>query len=610
MANLPEVCLLECLMPPPNYVLDCVVGTTYSLSPGVLLAMLVASTTPRQNEDGFALEERPKEEILHAIHEGARKCVVFCDHHGSFQEPEGLSSHEKLILNSVVKKEGRSNNSCGSLHGKVVVALFKDAKGCYRGRLYVGSKNFTHANYDEFGLVAEFEQIKRGQSDVFTRNLAGYLQYLHDWESTRVKVPDKIRPLRQVLEVLNTRKFKCVVKDAQFHWQGRFLNSELVPSWGALGEAAKQWMAKGAPDHVFIHSPWVRKGALDHLMALCGDKTKIFLRCLDDKQLAICNHPRVKYDIYHGNDGNLEQHHSHAKIYLFKWGKEALLVFGSANFTPDGWGLSGTRYRPNAEVLVAVPGPFAAFKQLADIQEQPVKDRPAAPQTKTAVDKALEYLGSIRIEVDYDGATKELCYSITQTESSATALPNIEIIHELVEDYEEMKSLTVWQGSTLPNQEVRIPWDGKLNYLISPVVRLRDSNTGVEVHVVVDLQLHFFNGREKLKCLAYTASEFVLSLARLMDFQIEGDISPVKRGENDGDRDDDAVSRFVQALRLERYLYRMGKLKHQAPTEFHETMTRVENLLRLKPDDSRINTSPCKDAIAAITKCHKVLHGT
>jgi hypothetical protein len=605
MANLPEVCLLECLMPPPGYHLECMVGTTYSLNPSIFLSMLVAANTPRLGDESFALEDRSKEEILNAIRDGAGKCLVFCDHHGALQENDSFGPLEKLILNSVVKKEGRANNLCGSLHGKVLVVLFKNEQGQYRGRLYVGSKNFTATAHDEFGLVVEFEPTKSQQSDTFCKPLTDYLSYLQDWEAARVRTEEKLRPLHDALRILKTKRFRCVIPDLEFHWQGRTLAANRPQSWIALANLTRQWLGEKT-ESVYIHSPWVRKGAIDHFLALSGKRTKFFLRCLDDPQLAISSDSRVSYEFYHGSNGQLSPHHSHAKIYLFKRGREALLAFGSANFTPDGWGLSGSQYRPNAEILVTVPGTFAAFRQLADIVGQQKKERIALPKENSAADDALDFLGSIRVDVDYDSTDQMISYVFQLPEESMCRLGNVEISQDLIESYEDRNRIVVWGERGLPpTTPISIRWNESLLYLLSPVMRLRDPCSGVEVHVVLDLELRFFNGREKLRCLNYTPSEFVMSLARLMEFQLDG----TSRGSTQGSSSGDDVGRFVRALRLERYLYRMGRLKHKSLAEFKSTLSRIERLLQLRPDDPRLLADHFVAALEAIEHCHQVLYG-
>lgn len=605
MANLPEVCLLECLMPPSGYSLKCVVGTSYSLNPNTLLAMLVAASTPRANDEGFTLEDRSKEEILYAIQDSASKSLIFVDHHGALQEIGSFSPHEKLVLNAVVKKEGRANNSCGSLHGKVLIALFKGVKGDYRGRVYVGSKNFTQTDYDEFGLVAEFEQTRSAQGDAFCGGVEAYLIYLHAYETIRVKNHNKLDPLRTALEVLKSGRFRCVVPNAQFHWQGRFLDGMRAATWATLHEGALRWLKAGAPDNVYIHSPWVRRGALDHLMTLCGKKTKVFVRCLDDRQLGISGDKRIAYEFYHSSDGSLEPHQSHAKIYLFKRGRDALLAFGSANCTPDGWAIDVPNCRPNAEVLVTVTGPFAKFAQLTITHANALGKRDATPREKDAIDRALDYLSGIRADVDYDFHRNELCYPFQLPLSNPDKVKNIEVSHDLVEQNEDLDHVMVWQGQGLPaGKPVRVPWDEKLLYFLSPILRIRDRDTGAEVHLVLDLDVRFFDGREKLKCLSYSPSEFVQSLARLMEFSLDGHSDPSK-----GIRDEiDDIARFIRGLRLERYLYRMGKLKCQSRAEFDATIARVERLLELKPSDPRLSKGAFSEAIRAIKQCHRVLH--
>lgn len=603
MANLPEVCLLECLMPPPGYELLSMVGSTYSMAPSVLLAMVVAANSPRQVDEHFSLEERSKEEILDAVQKGPRRSLFFCDHHGCLQEDRAMSAHERLVLRSVVKKEGRANNICGSLHSKVVFALFHDGERTYRARVYIGSKNLTDTLFDEFGLVAELEQTD-ALSDEFTHSLTGFLQYLQDWEAARVQVADKLQPLRKALNVMREKRFRCVIPGARFHWQGRLLRQDQRPTWTSLAITVPAWLERGPPNAVHIHSPWVRQSALQYLMRSCGETTSFYVRCLDDRRMSTGGESRVRFDLYHGSGGNLQPHQSHAKIYLFQWRRNVLLAFGSANLTGDGWGLEAPGNRPNAEVLITLPGDLRAYQQLM-VDGQPLQARSAEPRKNEAVDYALEILEAIRVDLDYDAETEMLCYRFDWPVDHSLSF--VKISHDLVEDTDGRSELVVWDEPRFPRDNlVRHGWRIDQLYLLSPVLRLFDPASGAMVHIVLDLDIRFFDLKGQLKCMQYTTAEFVQSLANLMEVPLSG----VRGRRQPGfPVDDDLVSRFIEGLRLERYLYRMARLKHTAPKDYAAAIDRVSRLLKLKADDPSLVSSPLIDAIRAIQRAHEVLDG-
>lgn len=603
MASLPEVCLLECLMPPPGYELFSMIGSTYSIAPSVLLAMVVAANSPRQADEPFSLEDRSKEEILDAVQKGPKRSLFFCDHHGRLQEGREMSAHERLILRSVIKKEGRANNLCGSLHAKVVFALFYDGDRTYRARVYIGSKNLTDTLFDEFGLVAELEQTN-APSDAFTRSLTGFLQYLQNWEAARVQVEDKLQPLRRALNVMREKRFRCVIPGARFHWQGRLLRQDQGPAWTSLAMAVPGWLERGPPDAVHIHSPWVRQSALQHLMRSCGETTSFSVRCLDDRRMAVSGDSRVRFDLYHGSGGNLQPHQPHAKIYLFQWRRDVMLAFGSANLTGDGWGLAAPGNRPNAEVLVTLPGDLRTYQQLI-VDGQPLHARNAEPREQDAVDCALEVLEAIRVDLDYDTETEMLCYRFDWPVDHS--LDFVKISHELVEDTDGRTELVVWDEPGFPDGSlVRHGWRADQLYLLSPVLRLLHPASGAMVHVVLDLDIRFFDLKGQLKCMQYTTAEFVQSLAHLMEVPLNGVASRHQPG---FPVDDDLAARFIEGLRLERYLYRMARLKHTAPKDYAAAIDRVNRLLKLKADDPSLASSPLIDAIRAIQRAHEVLDG-
>ena len=604
MANLPEVCLLECLMPPPGHQFVGMVGSTYSLAPSVLLAMLVAATTPRRDGEPFALE-RSKEEILEAIRTAPKRCLIFCDHHATLQENGGLSSHEKLALHCVVKKEGRANNNCGSLHGKVVIALFQDDHRNHRARLYVGSKNLTDTPYEEFGVVVDLEEVKANDADPVSLSVAAYLRYLHDWEGAHVQVSTKLDPLRMVLDVLQKRRFRCSLPGVQFHWQGRRLHPDRPLCWTPLAQALRAWVTL-APAAVYIHSPWARATAIDHFVEACGDKTRIVLRCLDERQLAIRDNPLVRFDFYHGSGGQLERYQSHAKVYLFRWKTDALLAFGSANCTGDGWGIETATGRTNSEVLLALPCKFVTYQKLADLQGEVVAPRPAQPRDVAAADHAREYLEAIRVDVVYDTEAGALCYCFDWPADHPHRCKRVKVVHDLVETTDDITSLVIWDGTGVPSDGVvRRQYDAAQLYLLSPLMRLIDPDSGAQVHLVVDLDTRFVEGQAQLRCMQYTTEEFVESLARLMEVSIDGGNH---RTPGTPQESHDIVERFIAGLRLERYLYRMARLKHTSQQEFAETINRVDRLVALKADDPRMAETMFGAAMRAIRDAHGVLN--
>ncbi len=253
-----------------------------------------------------------------------------------------------------------------------------------------------------------------------------------------------------------------------------------------------------------------------------------------------------------------------------------------------------------------VPGSLAAYKQLV-IEGHPLSARDAEPREQDAVDHAVEFLEAIRVEIDYDTETETLCYRFDWPPDHPHQVECVEIIHDLVEETDGQIALVVWDRAGAPDGGlVRHAWQEDKLYLLSPVLRLYDPVSGAKVHVVLDLDIRYFDLKGRLKCMQYTTAEFVQSLARLMEVPLDGGAGSWQAGVQD---DNNLVVRFIEGLRLERYLYRMARLKHVAPTEYLATFERVNRLLKLKADDAALKSPQLVDAILAIQRANEVLDG-
>ena len=200
-----EVRLLEALIPPPDFELVGLVGTTYSLSPAVFLAIVSAASfdwTSRGGSVGF--DSLTKEEWRALILEKRQNCLMFVDHHGAFETGAGgLKPLETVSLDQVIKKRGRDTHQGGSLHSKLIVALYRNSKNIVIGRIYVGSKNFTSSQMQEFGVVYDVRRAARSPGNrLFVEPLIEYLEYLRNEEGSGTG-PRRLHPINQALELLD-----------------------------------------------------------------------------------------------------------------------------------------------------------------------------------------------------------------------------------------------------------------------------------------------------------------------------------------------------------------------------------------------------------------------
>ena len=126
-----------------------------------------------------------------------------------------------VSLDQVIKKRGRDTDEGGSLHSKLIVALYRNSKNVVIGRIYVGSKNFTNSQMQEFGVVYDLRHAPKSPSNrTFIEPLVKYLEYLKDEEGSATG-PSRLRPINQALAILRTEDLSMDDASSAFYWQGR-----------------------------------------------------------------------------------------------------------------------------------------------------------------------------------------------------------------------------------------------------------------------------------------------------------------------------------------------------------------------------------------------------
>ena len=132
--------------------------------------------------------------------------------------------------------------------------------------------------------------------------------------------------------------------------------------------------------------------------------------------------------------GNIANHQSHAKVYFFLRGREAMLLFGSANLTPDGWGIADARgCRPNVELLISQRVTPGDYRGLIQTGGESVHILPSKVSQKDPAERAKKFLNAIEVEVDYSYEKKELVYQLRLPKGTPSIKQSVRVVHDLIE---------------------------------------------------------------------------------------------------------------------------------------------------------------------------------
>src|SRR5262249_27895380 len=150
---------------------------------------------------------------------------------------------------------------------------------------------------------------------------------------------------------------------------------------------------------------------------------------------------------------------SHAKIYLFSHGHDSALVFGSANLTPDGWGLTVPGCRPNAEILVSTKARANDSRYLSDIGG-PMVNGTATKTRPTVQEEVLSPLNAIQVRVSFVREPAHLLYEIDQRGKLDDFKECVQIAHMLIETSanETSGEISICNGWPIP-PKAEVAWE-------------------------------------------------------------------------------------------------------------------------------------------------------
>ena len=169
--------LLEALRPPPGYVVDSAIATSYSLDLIALLtAPLAFSLYDRlAAREGDGPERVDSFALLHAVRQHAERLVVFCES-GCIAKPRGYRQLLVYLEDSVVQVSARDNE--GLFHPKIWVTRLTSHSGPVRYRVLCLSRNLTFDRSWDTMLSLDGELADRTRAIGESKPLAEFIEAL------------------------------------------------------------------------------------------------------------------------------------------------------------------------------------------------------------------------------------------------------------------------------------------------------------------------------------------------------------------------------------------------------------------------------------------------
>lgn len=576
-----EVELLTCLIPQHGFALECLVGTTYGLSPRIVLAILGYTLEAIDKDlDSSMLESAGRGRILAALRENMNK-VLFIREDGQNLEGNGtVETLSRLIMDRVASRIRRSKTR-GSLHSKFILAIYKNEEGVRYGRLYIGSRNFTSGTSRELGVVLELSAYgsnERLNKDLLSFMRSALLPELDGASSSKVAVIEK------AIALISKHKLSVKDPDIRFFWQSRHTTHGLLST---LKEEAKDAI------RLDLYSPWADPTIIDDLMHVAA-KRPVHVKCLRDPRYSYPSRSNLNYhfDGLSKRDGSLIPRQSHAKAYLFSRGKQQILYFGSANLTASGLGIAKTI---NTEILLRWSSRSDFKELLLKGSGDETDGEPANPATLTAADKLQQELFSIDILIAYSEAENALTYKFINFPRKKIAIDHLllEPLRDGTKDRFEVNR------SRIVPSEVKVRIRHEELKKISSWVVLTAECEGKNVYAdrIVELPPAFYDARSdlsELKAFRMADDQLIQELLSIADF-------PAGMGGGggigDGDCEPEQLTKWLERVQVERLTYRLFRMRENDPQLFGQRMRRLERVI------SELN----KSTTAELSELSKIL---
>ncbi len=350
--------LLEALRPPPGYVVDAAIATTYSLDLVTLLtAPLAFSLYDRLAKEGQASGGRVDSfALLHAVRKHAERLVVFCQT-GCIARPKAFRQLLAYLEDAVVQVKPRSDN--GVFHPKLWIQRLTSESAPIRYRVLCLSRNLTFDRSWDTMLTLDGELVADRKLAIGDSKPLG--EFIDALPSLAVR-NESLSPARRALVTLMGDELKRV----RFDVPEGFESMRFWPI-GHDGKKANPF-GKEKIDRLLVISPFVSAHRLE---VLSNEGKQHVLVSRIDELASIPKHILERYDEVHvlhdaaediDDDGEAYDETGvtvagpvplarglHAKLYVADDGWNAHLWTGSANATEAAFGA-------NVEFLVQLTG--------------------------------------------------------------------------------------------------------------------------------------------------------------------------------------------------------------------------------------------------------------
>lgn len=325
--------------PPPGYVFDHAIATTYSLDPATLLSL----------PTHLAFAERPSSappdpiKLIESLRRLANRFCIYVDHTG-IKVPSTRNLLYGLLESMVIPVKAPKG---GAFHPKIWVLRFiqPDAEEPPLIRVLVLSRNITYDRSWDISLQLEGEPGRHINAD--NKALVEFLQDLPSM-STRPLLDSQKQQANQLAEEIRKTQWDV--------FEGDGFDSV---SFHVLGTKRRIWEPPDSTQMAII-SPFLRDSALSWLCGFTKEIVAIVSRPDELNNLAPETFQNTTKwytldEAAESEDGEVTEEHDtlglHAKAYILEKGGRTTLIIGSANATTAAF-----VERKNVEILAELSG--------------------------------------------------------------------------------------------------------------------------------------------------------------------------------------------------------------------------------------------------------------
>lgn len=553
-----EVLLFQDFSPKPGFTLSQILCTSYGFDPDVFLTLLFyAIGEASEDFSSGSLSHTSKEKLRTVLSEALPKCTIIVAKEAP-KLSESLSPIQLTVLDQVNTVKS-ADNTIGTFHPKLVLALYENDKGDAYGRLYVGSKNLTSAAAQEFGGIFE---LNKGPTNPDTLNLLDSIE-----KEPGINKKSQIT-LKRIRDFIISKKIS-LPNDINVKIQSRLIRAS------SLNHHFKDWFTGLTSLH--IHSPWVSKGALN-IVNNTVKNTKVYIKCLPLERniLALNQFPGVSklFDSKLTENGFFHRANSHAKILGgFKNSRLTFLAFGSMNLSDRGVGTA----KQNTEILATYHPKNNAYNFLKIKPGLPVENGQDFELTD-ADQKKIDLLNLLFIKsVNYDKSTKELVYEIESP-------PPFTLIvrHYLIEEIEGTRYIT-FKITKKSAETVHVSFLHPISHLSNYCTFTTKGALGdLNVDQSVDLDKSFYEARSNIKVFDYfklSTSDIADALYEILGYPTPSTNVPSEKNGELKKSNLDLLERVINEFPLDKLALKLYNLKQNDLNKFNQAMARIDAIL-------------------------------